>query len=100
MKTSVRTQFVIDGAHFPSMKMAYGAAQRLGFAGCLTAFEARLHRGASTWAELLAPLNASASRNAKHMSDLGAAKREAERLEMLAMCDELDLRKAALRAVA
>lgn len=84
---------VIAGRHFESLHQAHVFARRKGFAGGETCLAGRIKRGMTTWAELLAPLNAVAVRNAARMSGSNAAKKEAWRLELLAMRAGMELRR-------
>lgn len=100
MNRPCRVQSVIEGQHFDTVKAVHGAAVVKGFTGCMTCTADRLQRGATTWAELLAPLLDVSTRNATHMAQVNAERKEAEAIEMAEMCAVLDARKAAIKAAA
>jgi hypothetical protein len=92
---SAPIQIVIDGQHFGAIAYAFAAARDRGFAGAKTTFATRLKHGATTWAELLAPMKEDGGRVATC-----AAHRAEEKALMAQLCAELDARKAALKEAA
>ena len=87
------TQIVIDGEHFDSMSFAIASAKHRGFTGSKETFFARVKRGATTWAEILAPVG----KQGINSNPGRAAFRAREKAQMAQMCAELDARKAALQ---
>lgn len=98
MRTQI--QVVIDGEHFACMSHAFAAARARGFAGCSQSFGARLKRGCTTWAELMAPLEAGSRLGGQRAQITKAAHRAEEKALMAQLCAELDARKAALKEAA
>jgi hypothetical protein len=92
----IRIQCVIDGQHFDAVSHAFAAAKERGFDGGEETFNARLRRGATTWSELLAPVQP----NGKNGASKRATHRAEEKALMAQLCAELDARKAALKEVA
>jgi len=85
----------IEGERYATLHALFSTAKGRGFAGGITTFQARLKQGATTWAELLAPVQEHRGRAATR-----AAHRAEEKALMAQLCAELDARKAALREAA
>jgi ATP phosphoribosyltransferase regulatory subunit HisZ len=87
----------IEGERYATLHALFSTAKGRGFAGGITTFQARLKQGATTWAELLAPVDTSRTGQAQTAR---AAHRAEEKALMAQLCAELDARKAALREAA
>lgn len=88
----MRTHYVVEGQHYPSVKSIHLACTARGFVGSAAVISARLKAGCDTWAALSAPKT-----DKMDIANAGRAKRQREsKEEMASLCAELDKRKADL----
>lgn len=85
-----RCRYLIDGVSFQHSCGVYHAALERGFVGAESTIKNRLVRGATTWAELLKPVN-------EKKASASKANAERKRAEMEELIAAMDARKAALK---
>lgn len=81
-----REHYVVDGTPYATARCAYGEAVNRGWTGSFETIASRLHRGYSTWARLLQPVD-------QTRADIARNTAKRKHAEMAAVIAALDARK-------
>jgi hypothetical protein len=95
-----RIRVAVDGELIDSLQTVINMARTRGFTGCDNTIIYRIQHGATTWAELLAPVDEGASKGGRVSGQRRATRLAKEKELMAQLCAELDARKAAIKEAA